>query len=471
MMATRRAGGATPRQIRTLFDLGPIGDLTDGQLLERFATDPGEAAELAFAALVERHEALVWRACRAVLGDRHRAEDAFQATFLVLARRGRSLWVRDSLGPWLHQVARRTASCLRAADRRRAAHERRAAGLAPDRPTMPEPRDPDLAGVVHEAVDRLPAKFRAPLVLCDLEGRTHAEAARALGWPIGTVKSRQAEGRRLLRDRLARRGLSTVAVAAAVDSLGRAAGAAVPRAAVAAAVRGAIRPGVGVSAGPFALARRVGRGLAWVWLRPVAGAGLALGLVAGGAGLVGPGPGSGGPVASAPVDPPGDDVNRLNLRAQELVTGRALIAAKVATLHREETELAVAEYVEVAYPRDLAAAEAEIERARAELKRAESRFNWSREMLEKGYVPQATNVADGLSLDRTKFDLEQAETQMQVLTKYTRDKRTKALNSDVDRARADAWAKRATWERERAREHELKHLPAPDPWPADRPLP
>ena len=99
------AGG--PRHLHTLFDVGTVGELTDGQLLERFATRDGEEAELAFALLVERHGPMVLRTCQSVLRDPQDAQDAFQATFLVLIKKSRSLWVRDSLGPWLHQVAYR----------------------------------------------------------------------------------------------------------------------------------------------------------------------------------------------------------------------------------------------------------------------------------------------------------------------------------------------------------------------------
>ena len=109
--------GAAVRQLTTLFNVGVTGDLTDGQLLERFATRRGEAAELAFAALVERHGPLVLRVCRSVLRDEHDAQDAFQATFLVLATRAESLWVRDSLAPWLHAVAYRVALCARGVGR------------------------------------------------------------------------------------------------------------------------------------------------------------------------------------------------------------------------------------------------------------------------------------------------------------------------------------------------------------------
>ncbi len=108
-------GNGTPRYVRALFEAGTIGGLSDEQLLGRFAGRRDEVAELAFAVLVERHGPMVLRACRAVLGDEHDAQDAFQATFLVLARRARSLWVRDSLGPWLHGVALRASSGMRAA--------------------------------------------------------------------------------------------------------------------------------------------------------------------------------------------------------------------------------------------------------------------------------------------------------------------------------------------------------------------
>jgi RNA polymerase sigma factor (sigma-70 family) len=192
--------------LRSLFHAGSVAGLTDGQLLERFATRDGETAGAAFAALVERHGPMVLRACRGILRDGHAAEDAFQATFLALARGADSLWVRDSLGPWLHRVACRAATLARRAEDRRRAVERRAA-RSPD--VRPEPRLPhDLEQALHEEIDRLPAAFRAAVVLCELEGRTYEDAARSLGCPVGTLKSRLARGRRRLRDRLSRRGLA-----------------------------------------------------------------------------------------------------------------------------------------------------------------------------------------------------------------------------------------------------------------------
>ena len=123
----RRSDGLVLRQVRTLFNLGVIGELTDGQLLERFATGGGEAAELAFAALVERHGPMVLHICRNNLRDPNDVEDAFQAVFLVLVRQARSLWVEDSLAPWIHRVARRIAVRARSNAARRHECERHAA--------------------------------------------------------------------------------------------------------------------------------------------------------------------------------------------------------------------------------------------------------------------------------------------------------------------------------------------------------
>jgi HlyD family secretion protein len=204
-MAIER-NGAVLRQLRTLFSAGTVRDLTDGQLLERFATDGDDAAEQAFSALVERHGPMVLRVCRGVLVDPHDTQDAFQATFLVLVKKARKLWVRDSLGPWLHQVAFRTASDARKSAARRRRHEQLASKFGKE--THSE-MDDELGRMLHEEIERLPELFRAPLVLCDLEGRTHEQAARHLGWPIGTVKSRQSRGRERLRQRLLRRGLGS----------------------------------------------------------------------------------------------------------------------------------------------------------------------------------------------------------------------------------------------------------------------
>jgi RNA polymerase sigma factor (sigma-70 family) len=199
--------GAAFRCVQTLFNLGTIGDLTDGQLLERFTARDTQAAELAFAALIERHGAMVMRVCQTVLHDHHDAQDAFQATFLVLVRRAGSLWVKGSLAPWLHEVAFRTASCARSAAVRRRQHEERAAKVLSERAPNEAGWD-DTGRVVHEELVELPERYRKAIVLCLLEGLTPEQAARRLGCPVGTVQSRLARGRLRLRDRLIRRGLA-----------------------------------------------------------------------------------------------------------------------------------------------------------------------------------------------------------------------------------------------------------------------
>ena len=131
-MASQRNRSAH-RYLRVLFDAGTVAGLTDGQLLERFAAQRGETSELAFATLVERHGPMVLRVCRAILHHEHEAEDAFQATFLVLVRKADSLWVRDSLGPWLYRVAYRIAVRAKIVSGRRKAAEREVAEMASDR--------------------------------------------------------------------------------------------------------------------------------------------------------------------------------------------------------------------------------------------------------------------------------------------------------------------------------------------------
>jgi RNA polymerase sigma-70 factor (ECF subfamily) len=170
----------------------------DGELLERFRLRRDEAS---FAALVRRHGPMVLGVCSRILGNAHDAEDAFQVTFLVLAKKAGSLARPDLLANWLYGVAYRTARKARGRALRQGEHERQAEVMAR---AQPDPQEParELREVLDEELNRLPEKYRAPLVLCYLEGKTNEEAARQLGWPVGSMSARLARGRGLLRARL-----------------------------------------------------------------------------------------------------------------------------------------------------------------------------------------------------------------------------------------------------------------------------
>src|SRR4051794_4156018 len=200
--ATTRADG----YFRTLFAAGTTAGLSDAQLLERVVTASAaaRAAEAAFEAIVARHGPMILGVCRRALDDPRDVEDAFQATFLMLVREAGTVHVEDSLGRWLYGVARRVARRARLnAQRRRTRESAHEVG----EPVVPPPdaERAELLAVLDDELGRLPEKYRAPLVLCYLEGLTHPEAARQLRWPIGTVKGRLAHARKLLRTRLTRR--------------------------------------------------------------------------------------------------------------------------------------------------------------------------------------------------------------------------------------------------------------------------
>lgn len=203
--------GHVLRYLRRWAD-APGDDLSDGGLLTRFVTEHDAAA---FSELVRRHGPAVMGVCRRLLQHTQDAEDAFQATFLILARKARSISKRPSIGSWLYGVALRTALKARTHAARRRLREREASAMTAAEP----PSDPswdDLRPVLDVEVGRLPEKFRAPVVLCYLEGKSNAEAARELGWPVGTVKTRLTQARELLRERLNRRGIALTAAALGV---------------------------------------------------------------------------------------------------------------------------------------------------------------------------------------------------------------------------------------------------------------
>jgi RNA polymerase sigma factor (sigma-70 family) len=260
----------------------------DAELLHRFL-DCGD--EAAFATIVERHGRMVLGVCRQLLNDRQEADDAFQATFLVLVHKGRSIKKASSLAHWLHGVARRIALKANGHAARRRRYERQGVDMTMAVSLVDE-TSRELRPVLHEEVDRLPEKYRAPVVLCYLEGQTHEAAAARLQWPLGTVKGRLTRARELLRSRLVRRGVA-LSAAAMIGLLSQEASAAVSDELKKAALSAALHARRGTTIAGAALSPKV-QALAAAVLAPAAGGMLklaaawlfAIGAVAASAGAV-----------------------------------------------------------------------------------------------------------------------------------------------------------------------------------------
>jgi RNA polymerase sigma factor (sigma-70 family) len=220
--------GTVLRHLRKLAVAPGTSELTDPQLLERFAA---HQAEDAFAALMHRHGELVWSVCRHVLRHDHDAEDAFQATFLVLARNAATIRKQEALASWLHGTAYRIARQARRDAAIRRTHESRGKSMPPEKP-FPEKVLREAMAILDEEVQHLAARQRAVFVLCALEGKSLAEAAQQLGWKQGTVSGTLARARRQLSQRLTRRGV-TLSAALGALALGRQTAAAFPPAALA----------------------------------------------------------------------------------------------------------------------------------------------------------------------------------------------------------------------------------------------
>jgi RNA polymerase sigma factor (sigma-70 family) len=200
--------GQVWRRLRGLVGKRPVDERGDGQLLEQFIARRDMAA---FEALVRRYGPLVLGVCRRVLGDAHDADDAFQATFLVLARRASSIQSQGAVGSWLCGTAYRISLKARAAKARRMDQERKA-GTMLKTAVAAEAAWQELKPVLDEELNRLPAKYRVPLVLCYLEGKTNEAAAKELGWAPGSMSYRLAQARERLRERLVRRGIAVSSV-------------------------------------------------------------------------------------------------------------------------------------------------------------------------------------------------------------------------------------------------------------------
>lgn len=277
-------------------------DVSDRQLLERFVSRRDEAA---FAALVKRHGGAVWGVCRRVLRQAQDADDAFQAVFLVLARKAGSIRKREAVGSWLYGVAYRISARARLAAARRRRREKQLPAAAPQPQPCGEASFRELQLLLDEEVQRLAARYRVPFVLCCLEGMSRAEAARELGWKEGTLSGRLARARSLLQRRLARRGLTLTAVLTAAALAPTTGAAAAPPALVHAAVQAALAPAgsqaVALSP-PAALAQNLLHGMAVAAKTKAAGS-LLLGLavLAAGVRLASNLPG-GGPAPAADRD-------------------------------------------------------------------------------------------------------------------------------------------------------------------------
>jgi TIGR03009 family protein len=280
------AHGTSRPVLRYLAHALSPGGLSDAELLERFAT---QGDECAFTALVRRHGPAVLGVCLRVLRHRQDAEDAFQAAFLVLARRARAIRKRESLASWLHGVALRVARKARAGNLRRRVWP----GAVPDRPAPEEPAFlwRDLRPVLDEEIAALPVPYRSAFVLCYLEGKTNAEAAELLGCPKGTVLSRLARARERLARGLSRRGVALSAGALAGLLAAEALRAAPPAALAAATVRAALAFAAGQAAAAsvaHSLAMKGLHAMRMTWMAKALAVTAALGVAGAGAGLLAP---------------------------------------------------------------------------------------------------------------------------------------------------------------------------------------
>jgi RNA polymerase sigma factor (sigma-70 family) len=338
--------GAVLRSFQTLFGGGTVAGLTDAELLARVELSQQGVAEAALEALVRRHGPMVLSVCRKVLRDPHNADDAFQASFLVLCRNARSIRDPCALGAWLHGVAYRVSLRAKVQEtRRRLSH-----GGDLERVAQPQSDglSSDQVALLHEEVNRLPQKYRAPVVLCYLEGHTGDEAARQLGWPVGTVNGRLARARSLLRTRLERRGL---APSAAFALGGSQAPGALSDGLVTQTVQGvltAVGPGAPlVTATAAALAEGVIQAMLigrakWLAAFVVSGATVAVGAGMMAYGALGDGQGAPGkqgpPAAAAPDETPTKSSALVDLARDELEALDAQLEARKAAVQKAEAQ-------------------------------------------------------------------------------------------------------------------------------------
>lgn len=500
------AGGssaALSRDIQILFEDGTAVGLTDRQLLDRFAGRRDPAGEAAFEALVRRHGPMVLRVCRNALADPNDAQDAFQATFLVLVRRCGALKGLESLGGWLYGVACRVSARARVEMARRRTIEGRAALRVIEAVEPGAGNDIDhqeFGPIVQEEVQRLPERYRAVVVLCYWEGLTQEQAAVQLCCPIGTVRSRIARARDLLRRRLTRRGLAPMALG--VDTTPesfRALPAPAPEL-VRSTVQMAVRVAAGEAASPLVsgLAAALVQGILWrttmIKLGGIAAGVILVGFAGYGGGKAAQRIGDSAAAPARPVPPPkaerqpalrhavsvaskveglatileivpdgsivkkGDVICTLDSAAlkdqlinQRIATKSAEANFLNAKLIREVAELAVREYKEGDFVMQLTDAEGDIMIAKAELALAEDELK-----AVKVHGPALPIKRAEVAALRARFALEKAEGRKRLLREYTSERKIKELDSAVKKAHTDELARQASWELEVAKERKLE---------------
>ena len=281
-MATEHLTGP----FRLVLDSAPADDRSDKFLLDQFVC---QQEQTAFAVLAQRHGPMVLGVCRALLKNSHDAEDAFQATFLVLAQKAGSITRRDSLASWLYGVACRTALKARAGNALRKNHEREAAAMESTTPTCPVEGE-EVRAVLDQELSHLPWKLRTAVVLHHLQGQRVEEAAQRLGWTAGQFRGALFRGRQMLRDRIQRRGvvLSLSALAALLEagSLSAAVPSSLLESTVMAATSFAVGQTTGATASVVGLAKDVMTGMWWGRLKLVGVPVLLCAVLAGGGWLM-----------------------------------------------------------------------------------------------------------------------------------------------------------------------------------------
>jgi HlyD family secretion protein len=507
------AGGSSVtvvRDIQTLFDHGTASGLSDRQLLDRFVNR--HDAEASFEVLVLRHGPMVLRVCQNLLDDPNDAHDAFQATFLVLVQRCRSMKGIESVGGWLYGVACRVAARARVESARRRAVEDRAALCvveATDASQENDAEQADFGPVIQEELRRLPERYRTVVVLCYWESLTHEQAAAQLGCPLGTVRSRLARARNLLRRRLTRRGMAPMAavLAGGLDRVPTSVSvvarhlAPVPRELVRSTIYAASRIAAGqataqsVSVFSASLVQKVLWSMTMVKIKMTI-----VGVVLGG--LVVSGGWFGAlkePLAHAQLKaaqksaqpgkkrktvegtvyslvqgqttiimlvPDGSTVKKGQvvceldssmlkdeLVKQQITTKTAAANYENVKLARENNELAVVEYVEGISNIELMEAQGNIKIAEAELALAEDALETVR---PNDVGPKLETKRAALALLRARYALEIAQARKKVLLDYTKRKKTKELESAVEKARSEEQAKKAVWALEDSKEKTLE---------------